>query len=270
MKIATFNINSIGARIELFSNWLKETNPDVVLLQEIKTEYNSFPFFEIQALGYEAKVLGQKSYNGVAVLSRHKIKTISEGIPGFDDENSRYLETEVEFDKQTYRIASIYLPNGNPPANQPDDKTKLDYKLRWMEAFYRHLQKLLLLHQPVIIGGDFNVILTPDDVYNPEAFRNNALFLPEVRRRLNSILHLGYYDAFRTLHPRENGYTYWDYGGGAFQNDWGMRIDYFLLSPQATDCLLACEVDKSIRGQNKPSDHTPLVIELKRSAHEEN
>lgn len=170
MKIATFNINSVGARIELLTQWLRTENPDVVLLQEIKTEYNAFPFFELQALGYDAKVLGQKSYNGVAVLSRHKIRVVSEGIPGFADENSRYLEVEVEDGGEAYRIASIYLPNGNPPANNPGDKSKLAYKLRWMEAFYNHARGLLLRHQPVILGGDFNVILTPGDVYDPGAF----------------------------------------------------------------------------------------------------
>ena len=149
MKIATFNINSVGARIELLTQWLRTENPDVVLLQEIKTEYNAFPFFELQALGYDAKVLGQKSYNGVAVLSRHKIRVVSEGIPGFADENSRYLEVEVEDGGEAYRIASIYLPNGNPPANNPGDKSKLAYKLRWMEAFYNHARGLLLRHQPL-------------------------------------------------------------------------------------------------------------------------
>ena len=262
MKIATFNINSVGARIELLTQWLRTENPDVVLLQEIKTEYNAFPFFELQALGYEAKVLGQKSYNGVAVLSRHKIRVVSEGIPGFADENSRYLEVEVEDGGEAFRIASIYLPNGNPPANNPGDKSKLAYKLRWMEAFYNHARGLLLRHQPVILGGDFNVILTPGDVYDPGAFRDNALFLPEVRRQLSAVLHLGYYDAFRALHPVENGYTYWDYGGGAFQNDLGMRIDYLLLSAQAADRLASCRVDRELRKQNKPSDHTPLIVEL--------
>ncbi len=262
MKIATFNINSINARVEQFVEWLKKENPDVVLLQEIKTEFNAFPFFDLQAVGYEAKVLGQKSYNGVAVLSKHKMKIISEGVPNFVDENCRYLEVDVDYKGQKVRVASIYLPNGNPPYNNPDDNSKYEYKLRWIDAFYAHIQTLLQLRQSVILGGDFNIILSDRDVYNPDEYRNNALFRKEVRERMKAILYLGYYDAFRLLHPKDNGYTFWDYSGGALANDMGMRIDYFLLSPLAADKLEICEVDKSLRIGNKPSDHTPLVISL--------
>ncbi len=262
MKIATYNVNSINARMENLLEWLREENPDVVLLQEIKCEFNAFPFFELQVAGYEAKILGQKSYNGVAVLSRHKIKIIQEGLPDFEDENSRYLEAEINDGKRVYRVASIYLPNGNPPYNAPDDDSKYTYKLRWMEAFYNHAKKLLDLRIPVVLGGDFNVIMTDADIYDPEAFRNNALFREEVKQRLKALEYLGYYDAFRCLHRRTNGYTYWDYGGGAFQNDLGMRIDYLFLSPNAADLLKSCEVDKEPRRKNKPSDHTVLKAEL--------
>ena len=260
MKVATFNINSINARLELLQNWLKKENPDVVLLQEIKTEFNAFPFFELQTIGYEAKVLGQKSYNGVAVLSKHKMKVIHEGLPNFIDENSRYLEVDVEYGEQKIRVASIYLPNGNPPYNNPDDNSKFEYKLQWFDAFYKHVQDLLFLRQPVILGGDFNVILTPNDVYNVEEYKNNALFRKEVRARMNAVLNLGYHDAFRMLHAQEVGYTFWDYAGGAFANDLGMRIDYLLLSPMMADKLEKCWVDKSVRAEAKPSDHTPLFI----------
>ncbi len=260
MKVATFNINSINARLELLQNWLKKENPDVVLLQEIKTEFNAFPFFELQTIGYEAKVLGQKSYNGVAVLSKHKMKVIHEGLPNFIDENSRYLEVDVEYGEQKIRVASIYLPNGNPPYNNPDDNSKFEYKLQWFDAFYKHAQNLLFLRQPVILGGDFNVILTPNDVYNVEEYKNNALFRKEVRARMNAVLNLGYHDAFRMLHAQEVGYTFWDYAGGAFANDLGMRIDYLLLSPMMADKLEKCWVDKSVRAEAKPSDHTPLFI----------
>ena len=260
MKVATFNINSINARLELLQNWLKKENPDVVLLQEIKTEFNAFPFFELQTIGYEAKVLGQKSYNGVAVLSKHKMKVIHEGLPNFIDENSRYLEVDVEYGEQKIRVASIYLPNGNPPYNNPDDNSKFEYKLQWFDAFYKHAQNLLFLRQPVILGGDFNVILSPNDVYNVEEYKNNALFRKEVRARMNAVLNLGYHDAFRMLHAQEVGYTFWDYAGGAFANDLGMRIDYLLLSPMMADKLEKCWVDKSVRAEAKPSDHTPLFI----------
>lgn len=263
MKIATYNVNSVNARLENLLEWLQKEQPDVALLQEIKCEFNAFPFFELQTSGYEAKILGQKSYNGVAVLSRHKIKVIQEGLPGFEDESARYLEAEIDDGKRVFRTASIYLPNGNPPYNAPDDDSRYAYKLRWMEALYARARELLELRLPVILGGDFNVILTDNDVYDPEAFRDNALFREEVKRRLKALEYLGYYDAFRSLHPRENGYTYWDYGGGAFQNDQGMRIDYLFLSPNATDLLESCEVDKEPRRGSKPSDHTVLKAVLR-------
>lgn len=262
MKIATFNVNSINARIEILVNWLKTENPDVVLLQEIKTEFNSFPFFDLQTIGYDAKILGQKSYNGVAILSKHKINVVQEGLPEFEDENSRYLEADVIVDGKEIRFASLYLPIGSPPYNDVDDNSKFEYKLRWMEALYKRADELLKLSKPVILGGDFNVILTDDDVYDPIAFKNNALFREEVKQRLMALQYLGYYDAYRMLHPSSIGYTYWDYTGASLQNDLGMRIDYFMLSPMAADALRKCFVDKTPRIENKPSDHTPLVAEL--------
>lgn len=263
MIIATYNVNSINARLENLIEWLEKNQPDVVLLQEIKTEFNSFPFFELQAAGYEAKILGQKSYNGVAILSRHKMKVTAEGLPGFEDENSRYLEAEVMIDGEPLRVASIYLPNGNPPYNAPDDDSKYAYKLAWMDAFLKHAEALLRLQKPVILGGDFNVILTEHDVYDPQAFRNNALFREEVKQKLTALQYMGFYDAFRCLHPKANGYTYWDYGGGAFPNDQGMRIDYLFLSAAAADRLESAEVDKAPRIAAKPSDHTVLKVKLK-------
>ena len=263
MKIATYNVNSINARIENLVNWLKKEQPDVVLLQEIKCEFNSFPFFDLQAIGYEAKILGQKSYNGVAILSRHKIKNIKEGLPDFDGENSRYLEAEIEVDNICYKVASIYLPNGNPPYNNPDDESKWLYKLKWMEAFYNYAKKLSELRMPIILGGDFNVIMSDIDVYNPEEYRNNALFKPEVVQRLKAFEYLGFYDAYRVKHKKDSGYTFWDYAGGALQNDMGMRIDYLWLNSYAVDRLEAINVDKSTRIDVKPSDHTVLKAVLK-------
>lgn len=263
MKISTFNVNSINARIENLSAWLKTENPDIVLLQEIKTEFNAFPFFELSALGYDAKILGQKSYNGVAVLSRHKINVINEGIPGFEDENARYLEARITVDGVDYRVASIYLPNGNPPYNDPDDTSKFEYKLKFMDALYHHAKDLLLTRENIILGGDFNVIMTDKDVYDPAVFKNNALFRPEVQTRLKAIEYLGFYDAYRSRYPDNVAYTYWDYAGGAFQNDLGLRIDYLLLSPSVIDRLQSVVVDKNSRRGTKPSDHTPLTAELK-------
>lgn len=263
MKIATYNVNSINARIENLTKWLKKEQPDIVLLQEIKCEFNSFPFFDMQALGYEAKILGQKSYNGVAILSRHKIKIVREGLPDFDDENARYLEAEIEVEGVNYRVASIYLPNGNPPYNNPDDESKWIYKLKWMEAFYNHARKLLQLRKPIILGGDFNVILSDNDVYNPEEYRNNALFKPEVIQRLKAFEYLGFYDAYRIKHKKDSGYTFWDYAGGALQNDMGMRIDYLWLNSYAVDRLETVDVDKATRTDVKPSDHTVLKAVLR-------
>lgn len=263
MIIATYNVNSVNARLENLLEWLNKNQPDVVLLQEIKSEFNGFPFFELNAIGYDVKILGQKSYNGVAILSKHKLKVTAEGLPGFADENARYLEAALTVEGQEYRVASIYLPNGNPPYNNPDDNSKFAYKLAWMDAFYNHAKELLELRLPVILGGDFNVIMTDDDVFNPEEFRGNALFREEVQQRLKAFEYLGFYDAFRTLHPKQNGYTFWDYAGGAFYNDSGMRIDYIFLSPNAVDRLESCEVDKTPRAAGKPSDHTVLKVKLR-------
>ncbi len=270
MKIATYNVNSVNARIESLCDWLVQEKPDVVLLQEIKCEFNAFPFFEINAAGYDAKILGQKSYNGVAILSRHKIKVVQENLPNFEDENARYLEAVVQINNKPLRIASLYLPNGTPPQNNPSDMSKFEYKLKWMDAFICQTEKLLHQSEPVILGGDFNIILTDKDVYNPEAFRGGALYRPEVINRLQTILYQGWSDAFRLCQikssalttKKENGYTYWDYGGGAFMGDLGLRIDYMLLSPKAADLLEKCWVDKQPRRTSKPSDHAPLIAEL--------
>lgn len=262
MLISTYNINSVNARLPNLLPWLDKAKPDVVLLQEIKTEFNSFPFFEINSAGYEAKVFGQKSYNGVAVLSRHKTEIVNEGIPGFADENARYLEVLVKAPTADIRVASVYLPNGNPPYNNPDDESKFAYKLEFMNALYNHAAKLLRNHEKIVLGGDFNVIATQDDVYDVELFKNNALFRPAVRQRLKALQYLGFYDAFRTLHPQDNGYTYWDYGK-AYMQDLGMRIDYLFLSAQMADALVSCEVDKNPRVMDKPSDHTVLTAEFR-------
>lgn len=262
MRISTFNINSVNARLPQFIKWLQTTAPDVVLLQEIKCEYNAFPFFEINAIGYNAKILGQKSYNGVAVLSKHKIKVEYEGLPDFPDENARYLEASLSVADSEIRVASVYLPNGNPPYNNPDDETRFAYKLNFTDALYKHAAHLLQNNENVVLGGDFNVILTPDDVYNPELFAGNALYRPEVQSRLKALQYLGWYDAFRTLHPVQNGYTFWDYAGKAYEQDMGMRIDYLFLSPHMADKLKSVSVDKSLRMGDKPSDHTPLVSDF--------
>lgn len=263
MLVATLNINSVNARLGNLCEWLKNNSPDVLLLQEIKCEFNNFPFFDLQTLGYDVKVLGQKSYNGVAVLSRHPLTVIRENLPDFPDSSARYLECEFTLNQQKYTVISLYLPNGNAAYGDPRREEKLQYKLGWMDAFLRHAENLLLTHKNIIIGGDFNVLLTPLDVYNPELFTADALYIPPVRNRMQYLLRCGYCDTFRTLHPEQTGYTFWDYTGGAFANDLGLRIDYILSSPAMTDRLVSGKTDKNFRSLEKSSDHTILTTEFK-------
>lgn len=261
MRIATFNVNSIKARLARVTEWLDAARPDVVLLQELKCAEESFPAMDFSGLGYRAEVLGQKSYNGVAILARreHEIADVRRGLPGGgDDEQARYIEATVG----GVRVASVYLPNGNPAPGE-----KFDYKLAWMDRLRAHVAETLLpSEQAVALGGDFNVCPTDADVYDPEGFADDALCRPESRAKFRALLHLGLTEAWRALHPNAMQYSYWDYGGGAWQKDNGLRIDHFLLSPQAADRLESCEIDKETRGKDhpkeKPSDHTPVVLEL--------
>lgn len=263
MKIATFNVNSLRARLANVLDWLREASPDVALLQEIKCTTAEFPRLEIEALGYHAEAFGQKTYNGVAILSKTKFKVDHSALPGNDaDEQARYLEAVVDVPDgarwKHVRIATIYLPNGNPVESE-----KYPYKLTWMEHLKRHAAELLKLEQPTILGGDYNVIPTDADVYDPVAWANDALARPQTRAKFREILNLGYTDAFHHLHPEGHRYTFWDYQAGRWQRDEGLRIDHLLLSPQAADCLVACEIDRTPRGREKPSDHTPIWCELK-------
>lgn len=263
MKIATLNINSVNARLPQLCDWLRNNQPDVMLLQEIKTEFNNFPFFDLQMLGYDSKILGQKSYNGVAILSKTQMKIIAENLPNFPDDQSRYLEVELKVKGQQYTIASIYLPNGNPPKTAPNDNSRFEYKLRWMDSFLQHAEILLKSNKNVIFAGDFNIMLKPQDVYNPDLFSGSALYRPEVWQRLNRLVYMGYNDTFRSLYPNVNGYTYWDYGSTAFANDLGLRIDYIFTSPRLTDRLQNCRVDREYRSTEKSSDHTVLIATFK-------
>ena len=262
MKIATLNINSVNARLPNLLEWLRVNQPDVMLLQEIKCEFNNFPLFDLKMCGYEAVVLGQKSYNGVAVLSKHKMLLRCENLPNFIDENARYLEVEIKINGENYIIASLYLPNGNPPYNNPHDQSKFKYKSDWTEALLKHAEELLIENKNVILGGDFNIIMTAKDVYNPELFIGNALYRPEVQNQLRRLTNLGYADCYRTLFAEDSGYTFWDYTGGAFINDLGMRIDYIFASPHLTDCLQKCIIDRQFRSKEKSSDHTILISEF--------
>jgi exodeoxyribonuclease III len=253
IKVASWNVNSVRARIGHLTDWLKAQAPDVLLLQELKAP--SFPSEIFTELGYQSAAVTQKAYNGVAVLSRHPIETVSIALDGdAADTHARFLEVKIE----GIRFANIYLPNGNPVGSE-----KFDYKLAWMDR----LMKQMILWQgdgvPTLIGGDFNVIPEDIDCHKPASWIRDALFQPEPRERYRSMLELGYTDAFRSLHPDETGqFTFWDYFRQAFEHNRGIRIDHFLLSPELKARLKSCAIDKGPRQLERPSDHTPIVVEI--------
>jgi exodeoxyribonuclease-3 len=264
VRIATWNVNSIKARLANVTQWLREAKPDVVLLQEIKCTTADLPCLEFEDLGYNVAAVGQKTYNGVALLSRLPMVVEREGLPGGgEDEQARYIEAVVELPavggtrRRVLRVASIYLPNGNPV-----DSLKYDYKLAWMERLRQHARTLLRLEEMLVLGGDYNVIPTADDVYDPVAWADDALFRPEVRRRFRALTNLGLTDGFRALNDEPHQYSFWDYQAGAWPKDHGLRIDHLLLSPQAADRLRASGIDRTPRGRERPSDHTPVWCEL--------
>lgn len=255
MKIATFNVNGINARLPRLLEWLDERKPDVVCLQELKAEGERIPAKEIEEAGYGAVWHGQKGFNGVAILARGtEPREFGRGLAGNDeDEQSRYIEAEIG----DLIVASIYLPNGNP---QPGPK--FDYKLDWMRRLGDRAAELLRLERPVVLAGDYNVIPTDEDVYSPDAMKNDALAQPESRAALRRILYQGWTDALRTRFPAGKVWTYWDYQAGAWQRDAGFRIDHLLLSPVAADRLRDAGVDKDYRGREKASDHAPVWVDL--------
>ncbi|NGZ84972.1 exodeoxyribonuclease III [Duganella aceris] len=255
MRIATFNVNGIGSRLPALLQWLDETQPDAVCLQELKAPQEKFPEAAINDAGYQAIWHGQKSWNGVAILSRGAapIET-GRGLPGDpEDLQSRYIEAVVN----GVLIAGLYLPNGNPAPGP-----KFDYKLHWMERLITHTARLLDSGGPVILAGDFNVIPTEFDVYKPERWVDDALFRPETRTAFARLMAQGWTDALRTMHPEEKIYTFWDYFRNAYGRDAGLRIDHLLLSPSLAPSLKAAEVDRDVRGREKPSDHAPVWVEL--------
>jgi exodeoxyribonuclease-3 len=254
MKIASWNVNSVRARLDHIRDWLQSAQPDVLLLQELKGL--EFPAAEFAALGYQSEAVTQKAYNGVAILSRSPIAVQCAELPGDgEDLQARYIEASIE----DLRIVALYLPNGNPLG-----AAKYEYKLRWMARLHSHLQSLLDQHLPVVVGGDFNVIPEEIDCFRPADWLNDALFQPAVRAAFHSLIEIGYTDAFRALHPGQPGhYTYWDYFRQAFPRNRGIRIDHFLLSPLAAARLHACEIDPEPRRREKPSDHTPIVLHLR-------
>ena len=257
MKIATFNINGIKARFEGLSEWLTTSAPDVALLQEIKSVDENFPRTELEDLGYIVETHGQKSFNGVAILSKLPLEDVTRGLPGDDsDEQARWIEATVMGDKAV-RVCGLYLPNGNPVPGP-----KYDYKLAWMERLKTRAEALLAAEEPAVMAGDYNIIPQDEDAAKPEAWREDALARPESRDAFRRILNLGFTEAFRACHPGPGHYSFWDYQRGAWDRNDGIRIDHHLLTPQAADLLQDCWIETDVRGREKPSDHTPVWIEL--------
>lgn len=257
MQIATWNVNSVRQRTEHLLRYLKEVNPDVLCLQELKCIDEAFPHLEVEALGYNVAVHGQKGFNGVAVLSKTPIE-VTRGLPGDpNDEHARYIEAIVPDGSGIVRVVSLYLPNGNPPATE-----KYTYKLAWMDRLIAHAKYLLTLEEPLVLAGDYNVIPTPRDCYDPAAWASDALFLPQTRARFRTLLNLGLTDALRATTDEAGLYTFWDYQAGAWQRNKGICIDHALLSPQAADRLVKVTIDKERRAEDKPSDHVPVRVEL--------
>ncbi len=254
MKIATWNVNSIRARLPHVTAYLKERDPDVLLLQEVKSLEEQFPKTEIEDAGYHVALVGQKTYNGVGILAKQPIEVEQRALPGkADDEQARYVEAIIG----GVRVASIYLPNGNPIESE-----KFTYKLAWMDRLIAHVRTLIAYEEPFVLGGDYNVCPTDDDVYDPDGFAGDALCHPETRSRFRTMCYLGLADAIRARLPQIGVYTFWDYQAGCWNKDHGLRIDHLLLSPQAADRLVDAGVDKGPRGKEKPSDHTPVWCEL--------
>lgn len=257
MKIASFNINGIKARLPALLDWLSEAQPDVAVLQEIKSVDEAFPREPIEDLGYIVETHGQKSFNGVAILSKLPLEDIQRGLPGDEtDEQARWIEATV-VGKQAIRICGLYLPNGNPVPGP-----KYDYKLAWMDRQIAHAKNMLRQDMPFLMAGDYNIIPQPEDCANPAAWADDALYRLESRTKFRELCALGLTEAFRARNAAPEQYTFWDYQAGAYNRNDGIRIDHFLLSPQAADLLIDCQVDAHVRGREKPSDHVPIWVEL--------
>ncbi len=264
MKIASWNVNSINARLPRILDWFDAANPDVCVLQEIKCVDEKFPVSDLEERGYHVHVFGEKSYNGVALLSKHPVEDVTKGLPGFEDEHSRYIEASITpEDTAPLRVGGIYLPNGNPAPGP-----KYEYKMAFMTALHKHAENLLATEEAFVLTGDYNVIPQAEDCYDPPAWTGDALFMPETHAKFRALTGLGLTDAIRQIKGNEILYSYWDYQKGAWPKDHGIRIDHLMLSPQAADRLVDAGIDKDVRDPNKgnqdvkPSDHVPVWIEV--------
>ena len=257
MIISSWNVNSVRARIENIKSYLLKYKPDVVMMQEIKTEDVNFPYDDFSSMDYESHVFGQKSYNGVAIISKGKLKNIKTDLIKDKLKQSRIISAELEYKKKNIQLINIYTPNGNPV-----DTEKYDYKKKWLDDLIKQLKALTKKNQNIILGGDFNIIPAAEDVYNPKSFEDDALFRLEIRKKLREMINLGLNDVYRYFNETKEGYTFWDYMRGAWQKNNGMRIDHFLVSNSLIDQVKSININKDPRGREKPSDHTPIEITL--------
>ena len=257
MIITSWNVNSVRARIDNIKDYLKKFSPDIVMMQEIKTEDPTFPYDDFSSLDYESHVFGQKSYNGVAIISKHKLKNIRIDLIKDKLKQSRIISAEVDHKKKRIQIINIYTPNGNPVNTE-----KYTYKKEWLDSLIKQLKTLSKKNENIILGGDFNIIPSSQDVYNVKSFEDDALYRLEIRKKLREMINLGFHDAYRHIHGDKEGYTFWDYMRGAWQKNNGMRIDHFLVSNSLLSIVKDININKYPRGKEKPSDHTPIEIEL--------
>ena len=257
MKIISWNVNSVRARIENIKNYIKESAPDILLLQEIKTQNENFPNDEFKKLGYISYVFGQKSYNGVAIISKHKLDSINNSFIKDDLKQSRVITAELKFKRKTIEIINIYVPNGNPV-----DTEKYDYKKNWLKKFIRKIKNKLLENSNLLIAGDFNIIPEEKDVYDFKRYENDALGKLEIRKKFRELLNLGFKDVYRYSNKEKQEYTFWDYMAGSWHKNHGMRIDHFLVSNKILNNIKNIAINKKPRSKLKPSDHTPIEIEL--------
>lgn len=264
LSIATWNVNSVRARLEHLLKWIDSgTAPDVILLQELKTENDSFPAMEIEERGYNIAIHGQKSYNGVGILSKYPLEDVVRSISGNEsDEQARYIEALVSAHGQVVRVASVYVPNGNEVGSE-----KFAYKLRFLNLLHQHMAMLLKQDELVVIGGDYNVAPFPLDVFDPKSLDGTVCYHPQERALLRRLMHLGYYDAWRALHPETQAFSWWDYRSSGWKMNKGMRIDHLLMSPRAMDQTQSCVIESQMRDAERASDHAPVVGTLRLRAH---
>ena len=257
MIISSWNVNSVRARIDNIKSYLLKYKPDILMMQEIKTEDVNFPYDHFSAMDYESHVFGQKSYNGVAIISKGKLKNIKTDLIKDKLKQSRIISAELEYKKKNIQLINIYTPNGNPV-----DTDKYKYKEQWLDDLIKQLKSLSKKNSNIILAGDFNIIPAAEDVYNPKSFEDDALFRLEIRKKLREMINLGFSDVYRHFNETKEGYTFWDYMRGAWQKNNGMRIDHFLVSNSLIDQIKGININKDPRGREKPSDHTPIEITL--------